>query len=182
MERRTFISAIIAATAFLAIPSYGGTKKDEDTQKLFIRFFMIANDQYPNERQLKMFDDYQNGKQVHKSPRQTGMTTFMLTLALFETKCKGNYIAFFPHGSCMLRICQERTKIMEARLGKSIHDGEIIYPYSIEKLKGRYLKSKVKCYVMNDAKQIPSDWNPNAYNMDLTFFFGTGESTQYKHT
>lgn len=148
-----------------------------DDLELFKRFFYVANGFPPNERQLKWFVDYKDGVTHHtRGARQTGVTTFMLTIALYETKCNGINIAWFPQNSYMARFCRKRIKDMEHNLGKSVNDGKI-YSEDVNYYSLMGSKRPLKVFIMNDANRLPPTYM--SYTPEKVFYFGTGESQPY---
>ena len=135
MKRRNFITGIVAAIGATMVPNIASAatnKKDVLKAKityetaLFKRFFLVANGFLPSELQMKMFEQYKSQKsKTMISGRQTGMTTFMLTLALFEKKCNAVSVLIVPQTYGMRNRCKERLEVMDYNAGKSVLDGII---------------------------------------------------------
>ena len=176
MKRRSFLRSALLVTAAATVPvclSYGNKASDKET--LFVRFFNTANGMKPNTYQLNLFNNYMSGKTVFNSPRRSGMTTFMLTLALFETKCNDKAIRFFPSNSYMHRHCIKLVRNMEDRLGKSIADANLSFHYNIDST--RDLKqNNVKTFIMSDAWQLPPNFDCRLFDNKSCYYFGTGAS------
>jgi hypothetical protein len=147
-------------------------------QVLFKRFFYVANGFYPNEQQMQWFGNYKDGvTHQTRGPRQSGVTTFMLTLALYESKCNGSHVALCPQNHEMTRLCRERIIKMSDRLGKSVKDGPIVYLTSADQRIGN---PDAKVFVMNDANRYPEAYSFNTYALHKVYFFGTAETRPYK--
>jgi hypothetical protein len=189
MKRRTFLTSLfgVGALAVAAPIAYVSTHKKEvavETTKylakkkaraLFKRFFTTANGFEPNMYQMHWFHRYQEGSKSFVGARQTGMTTFMLTLALYENKCNGTNISWFPSNSHMHRHCNNLMSVMQERLGKSINDGHLYSSYGdFENLLGS--NRPLKVFVMNDAGRLPNSFEGSPYLLKQSHFFGTDES------
>jgi hypothetical protein len=198
MKKRSFIKGLTVLSGALLIPIHSAYS-DEDSQQrknqinsqtvLFRRFFIAANGFPPNENQMRWIADYQDeDKHYTRGPRHSGVTTFMLTLALFESKYNKVDIAWLPPNSRIAHICRDRIKQMEDRLYKTDNDGTIFF-CSADRARGLSNEPrKVKCFVMADASQkifeIKDDgrspYAPNVYSSANTYYFGTVEpSSRY---
>jgi hypothetical protein len=194
MKRRNFLTALfgVGALAVAAPLAYVATHKKEaatysakylakrKARALFQRFFKTATTFEANLTQMFWFDQYQSGE-IHNfvGARRTGMTTFMLVLALFENKCHGTNIAWFPSNSHMHRRCNEMMSVMQDRLGKSIKDGTMYSNYGeFRDLLGS--SNPLKVFVMNDADRLPTSFECTPYLCGQSYFFGTTEPRGYK--
>lgn len=193
MKRRTFLTTLGAAAAAIVAPiAYVATNKKEvalqsaeyiakrKARAIFQRFFKVATTFEANENQLVWFDQYQSGT-VHNftGGRQTGMTTFLLVLALYEKKVLGNNVALFPQYHAMYRKCFELVATMEDRLGKSVRDGQIFWAWHLEKFDKSIRGHRAKGFFMNDDGVFPLD-TPRALRTlaalkEDIYYFGTRE-------
>lgn len=134
MKRRHFINGIaaLAGTLLLApIAAKAADTKPFDETQLFIRFFRIATGFEPNVNQLhwfRMFNQAERNQIYCNSfhgPRQTGMTTLMYVLALFQSKVYGKSVYITPSNNMIHYNAKARFAEMEMRLGKSTRDGKV---------------------------------------------------------
>jgi hypothetical protein len=191
MKRRTFLTTLGAAAAAIVAPiAYAATHTKEvalhlaeflakrKARALFQRFFKTATTFTANPMQMFWFDQYQSG-QIHNftGPRQSGMTTFILVLALFEKKVNGNNIALFPQYHAMHRKCTELVAEMEDRLGKSVRDGQIFWGWDHEKFDKSIRGHKAKGFFMADAGLFPLDTTKRIKSLAAPkgshYYFGT---------
>lgn len=194
MKRRTFLTTLGAAAAAIVAPvAYVATHKKEvalhsaeflakrKARVLFQRFFKVATTFEPAAMQMFWFDQYASG-QVHNftGGRRTGMTTFLLVLALYEKKVLGNNVALFPQYSAMNHKCNEMIAIMEDRLGKSVRDGKIFCGWDHVKFDKSIRGHKDKGFFMDDAGLFPMDTQKRLASLgapkESIFYFGTGEN------
>ncbi len=133
MKRRHFINGLTTLIAFASglLPRTVKANTVEDPVALFIRFFKTATKFAPSANQVHWFKTFLQAEKGEvycdwfQGPRQCGMTTFMLVLALYQSKvhCKDVYITPSDFGAGYM--CNVRLGEMRWRLGKSIHDGKI---------------------------------------------------------
>lgn len=183
MKRRHFINGIAALFGMgTAIPWTAKASVVTDQNELFRRFFKTATGYQPSANQLhwfEMFNQAEKGQlycDSFQGPRQSGMTTFMLVLALFQSKvhCKNVFITPSNYGSGYL--CNVALGKMRLRLGKSIHDGIIQVGGE-----GRGTRFDFQ-FIMNDAPGLAK--TADKYS-DRVYKFRTTERTfhfKYKHT
>jgi len=193
MKRRTFITSIFGAaltSAAVTTPIvYGVTHKKEvakvsakfvakrKARALFQRFFRNATTFEPTPTQMFWFDQYEQDVRLFTGPRQTGNTTLMLVLALFENKARGTNIALFPSNAHMLIRCRQLLGVMEERLGKSTLDGKV---YSHDNRGELQLGKPLKVFVMNDANIMPAEFSGDLPMVaENARFFGTHETRPY---
>lgn len=176
MKRRSFTKGLAMLAGALLIPLDLVRAEDppRDDLELFKRFFYVANGFAPNENQLEWFVDYKDGGYENfTSMRQTGMTTFMLTLALFETKRNGINVSIFPQCYDNSWRLSNRLNVMEDRLGKSVRDGSIYFYNNSDYIRG--LSKSTKVFVTNDALKLPATWDWEIMKARQVFTFGTYE-------
>ena len=178
MKRRIFLSSLLASTTVFLLPL---CLPASNKRSLFARFFTVANDSPPNSHQLKLFNAYMAGKQSLTSPRRVGMTTFMLTLALFKTRCNGISIRLFAQNLHINRICLESVKIMEARLRKAVADGKITWAHNLTHARG-VGSSAVKTFTMSDGGRLPETYNSRICNFRDEHFFGSSGFKNFTHS
>lgn len=195
MKRRNFIAGLLAlstisigASEYTRDPVYSEEfKKKRADRRLFQRFFKVATTFDANPMQMFWYDQYAaNQFNSFSGRRQTGQTTFMLVLALFEKKCLGtrrNVILCSGHGGGPLSI-RKSLAIMEERLGMSTLDGQldVCFPNS-NRLRGMAYD---KSFIMDDASinsnRFRSESSTNKQMFALCYakkhmFFGTYENT-----
>lgn len=132
MKRRNFITGIVAAIGVTMVPNITSASNKNDVLKakityettLFKRFFFAANGFPPNSLQMIMFEQFKKyGIKTYISSRQTGMSTFMLTLALFEKKVNAASVLILAQNYRTAQYHKERLNILDHNTGKSVLDG-----------------------------------------------------------
>lgn len=193
MKRRTFLTTIGAATAAIVAPiAYVATHKKEvalhsaeflakrKARALFQRFFKTATTFTANPMQMFWFDQYQSG-QIHnlKGARQSGMTTFMIALALFESKVHRKSVLITPQSYGMADRVEDIIDQMSLRLGKSVKDGDIIVGLCMYYANDSTPRGFNLQFNMNDGglynyetqKDEPNKYSSNVYDFGTRGFY-----------
>jgi hypothetical protein len=99
-------------------------KEQERRNKIyrFEVFFFQANGFYMNKRQYQMFKSYLDGKTLYSARRRTGKTTFITTLALFESTYYDKDFPIFCEAELMVKNTQKILKNQENLLSSSLYE------------------------------------------------------------
>lgn len=183
LKRRTFIASLVGLGVAVALhTAYVATNKTEvDAKKkakaLFRRFFTTANGFPPNKYQTSWFHNYLEGEHHFRGDRQTGMTTFMLTLALYETKCNGINVVYFPQYHSMELAWKVNLDMMQYRIGRSVKDGKLFCGRYYDRFDQEIRGHRAKGFFANDGRFLSMNSPKHKVSLDVPkkdhYYFGT---------
>jgi hypothetical protein len=188
MKRRKFLTTLACGGGAAAALAF--TYKEElikqsaeyiakrKARALFQRFFKVATTFEANPMQMFWFDQYASGQVISfKGSRQTGMTTFMSVLALFESKVHGKSVLITPQSYLMANRVEDIIEQMSWRTGKSVKDGDIIVGLCMHYAndptpRGFNLQFNMADQGMyNNDRRIPNKYSPSVYDFGTAGFY-----------
>lgn len=125
-------------------------------------FFLQANGFYMSLIQSEMLKSYLNGKNLYSAGRRTGKTTFITTLALFESTYYNKDLPIFCETDIMAKNLKQILKKQQSLLSSNLYE-QIKTPKVIS-LGENYDKARGYRRALFDL-----DYNPSNYKRDQFF-------------